>query len=58
MANKPVDKKCVDIRICADDEINTAVIKFQARKVAQTGLCNYTKPEAAADLYRELLRKQ
>jgi len=58
MANRRTDKNCVDVRICVDLETDTEIIKFQARKVAATGIKSYTKPEATADLLRELLFKK
>ena len=54
MANRRTDKTCVDIRICVDNDVDKAIIKYQAKRVAKDGL-RYGKPEAASDLLKELL---
>lgn len=55
MANRRADKECLDIRICIDNFTDNEIKKYQAKRVAKDGL-RYTKPEAAADLLRELLQ--
>jgi len=50
-------KKPVEIRMCVENEINGAIIKFQADVVSKRGKKDYSKPEATIDLYRELLKR-
>jgi len=57
MANRRKDKSCTDIRFCADDIIDGEIRKFQYSHIAKTGVKGYTKPEATADLFRELIKK-
>lgn len=57
MANKRSVKGCVGILVCISEDADKEVIKYQASKVAKTGIAGYNKPEAASDLFMELLKK-
>lgn len=51
MPNKRVDKSCVEIRVCVENDLEKDIIKFQASQIAKTGNRSYWKPEAASDHY-------
>lgn len=58
MANKRAQKGCVGILICISEDADKEVIKYQASKVAKTGIKGYNKPEAASELFMELVAKK
>lgn len=57
MANKRIDKNCVEVRVCVDEEMNKEIEKEQARMVLE-GLKPALKPEAAYRYFRNLMRRK
>lgn len=58
MANKRAVQGCVEIKICVNDDLEKEIIKFQYAKKAKYGIKNYNKPDAAADLFMELIKNK
>ena len=55
MANKRSTKGCVEIKVCIEDDCDLEIIKYQMKERAKDGK-SYNKPDAASDLFMELLR--
>lgn len=58
MANRRNDALCVQIRVCTSNETEKDIIKFQAERIAVTGMKNYRKTEAASDYLEFLAAKE
>jgi hypothetical protein len=56
MPKRPIEKECIDIRVCIDPETNKEINKFQARRRIKDGL-PYPKFEAASDYFNGLSKK-
>lgn len=55
MANRRVDKECLDIRLCIDNETNRAIEVYQAEQKIKGKPMR--KDEAGAELFCELVKK-
>lgn len=58
MANKRAVNGCVEIKICVSDDLDQRIIEYQLEKKLKEKIKIYNKPDAAVDLFMELLNKK